>query len=30
VLVSHEPDRMLPLVERTYELAGGTAIEGVT
>jgi heme exporter protein A len=28
VLVSHEPDRMLPLVERTYELSGGTAIEG--
>jgi heme exporter protein A len=28
VLVSHEPDRMLPLVERTYELIGGTAVEG--
>lgn len=28
VLVSHEPDRMLPLVERTYELVGGTAVEG--
>lgn len=28
VLVSHEPDRMLPLVERTYELIQGTAVEG--
>jgi ABC-type multidrug transport system ATPase subunit len=30
VLVSHELDRMLPLVERTYELSGGTAIEGTS
>jgi len=29
VLVSHEPNRMLPLVERTYELVGGTAVEGL-
>jgi heme exporter protein A len=28
VLVSHEPDRMLPLVDRTYELVNGTAVEG--
>lgn len=28
VLVSHEPDRMLPLVDRTYELVGGTAVPG--
>jgi len=28
VLVSHEPDRMLPLVERTYELVRGTVVEG--
>jgi heme exporter protein A len=27
VLVSHEPDRMLPLVERTYELVAGSAVE---
>lgn len=26
VLVSHEPDRMLPLVDRTYELLDGTLI----
>ncbi|HZJ48870.1 MAG TPA: heme ABC exporter ATP-binding protein CcmA [Acidimicrobiia bacterium] len=30
VLVSHEPDRMLPLVARTYELVGGTAVESLT
>ena len=26
VLVSHEPDRMLPLVDTTYELTGGTLV----
>ncbi len=26
VLVSHEPDRMLPLVDTTYELRGGTLV----
>jgi len=26
VLVSHEPDRMLPLVDRTYHLDGGTLL----
>jgi heme exporter protein A len=27
VLVSHEPDRMLPLVTATYQLEGGTLLE---
>ena len=27
VLVSHEPDRMLPLVTATYELEGGTLLD---
>jgi ABC-type sugar transport system ATPase subunit len=26
VLVSHEPDRMLPLVDTTCELRGGTLV----
>lgn len=29
ILVSHEPDRMLPLVERIYEIVDGTTVEGV-
>jgi heme ABC exporter ATP-binding subunit CcmA len=28
VLVSHELDRMLPIVQRTYELVGGTLVVG--
>ncbi len=28
VLVSHEPDRMLPLVDRTYQLEGGSLVSG--
>jgi energy-coupling factor transporter ATP-binding protein EcfA2 len=28
VFVSHELDRMLPLVQSTYELTGGTVVRG--
>jgi heme exporter protein A len=30
VFVSHEPDRMMPLVQATYELVGGTVVPGHT